>query len=729
MKKIAFFSVFILLLFTAVACDKPEDKIDDTIPKTVFISGQESSMLVGDRLQLSATVNPSTAPQTVIWTSTDDSVLEVSEEGLVKAVGAGVAEIVATSSVNNKVYKKVSIIVEAPIVYDDPESVEFTSTRAEVAVGVYITLEAKVLPETASQEVLFTSDDESIARVDKNGRVTGLSVGLVTITATVVADTTLTADFQVSVVVRDVGEVSNPTGILITGETEVFENNTIFLTADVLPHGASSTVFWTSSDESIATVQANGQVKGIKQGSVFITATSAVNIELTKSIAITVKPEPFNEPYPNLQGYVITLLGSPGHTNEHDPFEDGYIAQDRVAKQEAWDQVESLFNCTIEVDDFPETAPWGANRVSWVNENAARGTHTADIMVLTTQWISQLVNGNSVVDVSEYYELYGRNQMPTAMRQASTLKGGMYALLRANAGSTYVDQGLFYNVNLVKDLGLDSPALLFNNGEWTYSKFVEYAILAKSLMDEDQSVLSGKASLYWIGMTNAAGVKLLDTNLLQVNFDNPYAMQAANTLRDIYNATGWGTNAYDSDVTSFNTGKSLFQSGEMWFTKSNDRWRADMWGEGTTEFGYVPYPRPDKVSKADTRTNGGDGECYMMVTGVDDRPPYITDAHVYRAWSEVMIRTNKQMQADESFDEELTMRNQASFRVDDPESLAAVAFFKQDKVIFDPMVYGVVEYSYISPVIDKVVMEGQDYMEALGAHYVHYFTSLSNLYG
>ena len=729
MKKTAFFSVFILLLFTAVACDKPEDKIDDTIPKTVFISGQESSMLVGDQLQLSATVNPSTAPQTVIWTSTDDSVLEVSEEGLVKAVGAGVAEIVATSSVDNKVYKKVSIIVEAPIVYDDPESVEFTSTRAEVAVGVYITLEVKVLPETASQEVLFTSDDESIARVDKNGRVTGLSVGLVTITATVVADTTLTADYQVSVVVRDVGEVSNPTGILITGENEVFENNTIFLTADVLPHGASSTVFWTSSDESIATVQANGQVKGIKQGSVFITATSAVNIEVTKSIAITVKPEPFNEPYPNLQGYVITLLGSPGHTNEHDPFEDGYIAQDRVAKQEAWDQVESLFNCTIEVDDFPETAPWGANRVSWVNENAARGTHTADIMVLTTQWISQLVNGNSVVDVSEYYELYGRNQMPTAMRQASTLKGGMYALLRANAGSTYVDQGLFYNVNLVKDLRLDSPALLFNNGEWTYSKFVEYAILAKSLMDEDQSVLSGKASLYWIGMTNAAGVKLLDTNLLQVNFDNPYAMQAANTLRDIYNATGWGINAYDSDVTSFNTGKSLFQSGEMWFTKSNDRWRADMWGEGTTEFGYVPYPRPDKVNKADTRTNGGDGECYMMVTGVGDRPTYVTDAHVYRAWSEVMIRTNKQMQADESFDEELTMRNQASFRVDDPESLAAVAFFKQDKVIFDPMVYGVVEYSYISPVIDKVVMEGQDYMEALGAHYVHYFTSLSNLYG
>ena len=729
MKKTAFFSVFILLLFTAVACDKPEDKIDDTIPKTVFISGQESSMLVGDQLQLSATVNPSTAPQTVIWTSTDDSVLEVSEEGLVKAVGAGVAEIVATSSVDNKVYKKVSIIVEAPIVYDDPESVEFTSTRAEVAVGVYITLEVKVLPETASQEVLFTSDDESIARVDKNGRVTGLSVGLVTITATVVADTTLTADYQVSVVVRDVGEVSNPTGILITGETEVFENNTIFLTADVLPHGASSTVFWTSSDETIATVQANGQVKGIKQGSVFITATSAVNIEVTKSIAITVKPEPFNEPYPNLQGYVITLLGSPGHTNEHDPFEDGYIAQDRVAKQEAWDQVESLFNCTIEVDDFPETAPWGANRVSWVNENAARGTHTADIMVLTTQWISQLVNGNSVVDVSEYYELYGRNQMPTAMRQASTLKGGMYALLRANAGSTYVDQGLFYNVNLVKDLRLDSPALLFNNGEWTYSKFVEYAILAKSLMDEDQSVLSGKASLYWIGMTNAAGVKLLDTNLLQVNFDNPYAMQAANTLRDIYNATGWGINAYDSDVTSFNTGKSLFQSGEMWFTKSNDRWRADMWGEGTTEFGYVPYPRPDKVNKADTRTNGGDGECYMMVTGVGDRPTYVTDAHVYRAWSEVMIRTNKQMQADESFDEELTMRNQASFRVDDPESLAAVAFFKQDKVIFDPMVYGVVEYSYISPVIDKVVMEGQDYMEALGAHYVHYFTSLSNLYG
>ncbi|MCK9471307.1 MAG: extracellular solute-binding protein [Bacilli bacterium] len=729
MKKLILIFMVLFLAVVFIACDDTSDDTSDR-PKSIDVTIESEVMEVGEEQQLTAKVNPSTASQEVVWSTSDESVLEIADQtGKVKAVAAGVADIIVTSKADNRLNRKVTIAVNVPIVYDDPESIVFTSTRAEVGVNFFITVVAEVHPLTAKQEVVWSSSNENIATVNENGRVTGHSLGIVEITATAVADTSIFAVYSVSVVDREDISDTNPSEIIITGENNVIEGHSILLTADVHPQGASLTVFWTSEDPSVATVSENGTVTGLKPGETFIIATSAVDTSVSKAYKFTVKPEPFNEPRPDLKNYTITVLASQGHEDEHDPFLDTYMAADKLAKQQAWLEVEDLYNCKIVVTEFPTTAAWGGPRISWVNTNASTNTHTADIMVLTTEWISQLANGNSVVDVTKYYEDYGRNQMPTAMRQASTLHGKMYALLRSAPGSIYVDQGLFYNVNLVEELGLESPAAIFNRGEWTFSEFKNYAIAAKSVMNEEQSVFSGKTSLYWIGMTNASGVKLLDTNTLQVNFHNQYARLAATTLRDIYLSVGWGTNHYDELVESFTEGKSIFQSGEYWFIRDPSRWGKDMWGEGTTKFGYVPYPRADQVSKEDTRINGGDGECYMMVTGVGSRPSYVTEAAIYRAWSDLIINTATIMQEDPNFNEDIAMKRTAEFQLDDPSSLDAATFFKRDKLIFDPSVYGIVNYSYISPHIDSVVFNGEDYTQVMDTHIGHYRSELERLYG
>lgn len=84
--------------------------------------------------------------------------------------------------------------------------------------------------------------------------------------------------------------IVKPTKIEISGSTEVEVDKTIQLTAKVKPDNTTDkTVTWTSSNTSRATVDTNGNVKGIKEGTVRITAKCG---DKSSYININVKPKP-----------------------------------------------------------------------------------------------------------------------------------------------------------------------------------------------------------------------------------------------------------------------------------------------------------------------------------------------------------------------------------------------------------------------------------------------------
>ena len=119
-------------------------------------------------------------------------------------------------------------------------------------------------------------------------------------------------------------------------------------------------------------------------------------------------------------------------------------------------------------------------------------------------------------------------------------------------------------------------------------------------LDEGNSVIAGQPSGLFYGMVSAAGVALVDPTNMRLNFNHPYANQAARLLRDLYAIENMaGTIAWDQNMTSFNEGDSLFAIAEYWFVKTDNRFPADMWGENT-RFGYVPFPHQDKVDKSNT---------------------------------------------------------------------------------------------------------------------------------
>lgn len=171
--------------------------------------------------------------------------------------------------------------------------------KNQLTVGDTTTLTAEIAPEDATDKtVAWTSSNKSIATVNANGVVTALKAGKTTITAT--ASNGVKGTLEITVTAKsEPNPDPKPENVPVTkvevtvkdGVTKVKVGKKLTLTATVLPENATDkTVTWATSDASIATVDANGLVTGLKAGTVTITATAADGSEKSGSIRITVIP-------------------------------------------------------------------------------------------------------------------------------------------------------------------------------------------------------------------------------------------------------------------------------------------------------------------------------------------------------------------------------------------------------------------------------------------------------
>lgn len=172
------------------------------------------------------------------------------------------------------------------------KGVSISSTSNTVKVNQTVQLEAKVFPENADQSVTWKSENPSIATVDEKGLVTGVSEGSATIIATSVKNSEISGSYIV-LVEKEEEVVIEPTGVTITavggGATSCKVGEEIALSATVSPENASQSVVWSTSDETVASVN-KGKVKGVKAGTVTITATAKGHATVFATIEITIEP-------------------------------------------------------------------------------------------------------------------------------------------------------------------------------------------------------------------------------------------------------------------------------------------------------------------------------------------------------------------------------------------------------------------------------------------------------
>ena len=173
--------------------------------------------------------------------------------------------------------------VEAP--FQETTGVTLTPASVSIFPGDAVTLEAAVAPSNATSTLLtWTSSDSKVASVDNWGRVTGVAPGSCVITAKT-ASGGYTATCNVTV--KPIAETSisiNPS------ELTVYYDETETVTVVFVPDNASyKTVTWKSADNTIATVDENGKVKGVGLGSTTITATSKNGKTATCNVTVAVR--------------------------------------------------------------------------------------------------------------------------------------------------------------------------------------------------------------------------------------------------------------------------------------------------------------------------------------------------------------------------------------------------------------------------------------------------------
>ncbi|MBD5250701.1 MAG: leucine-rich repeat protein [Barnesiella sp.] len=230
--------------------------------KEITLNSTEITIHLGATDKLTATISPEdAADKTITWSSADEEVATVDEEGTVTAVTVGETIVTATASNGVKAECKVTVI---PVV---ATGLEMSVTEMDLFVGASNELDAIIEPEnTTDKTVTWSSSDEAIVTVDSEGNVTALAVGTATITATSHNGLTATCVVTVKPIAAEGVTLDHDTLELTEGDTET-------LTATVIPETTTDkTVTWTSSNVAVVTVDENGFVTAVAEGEATITA-------------------------------------------------------------------------------------------------------------------------------------------------------------------------------------------------------------------------------------------------------------------------------------------------------------------------------------------------------------------------------------------------------------------------------------------------------------------------
>ena len=236
----------------------------------VRLNKAELNLKLNQSGSLTATVYPTTAVnKAVTWSSSNATVASVDQNGVVHAVGEGSCIITCTTDDGKKTSTcRVNVSIPVVGVSLDQKEVQLYATKQ-------VTLVPQIQPENASnQAVTWKSSNTKVATVDeKTGVVTAVGSGNATISCT-----TVDGGYKASCSVTVYKKVEVQELTLNVTIKSIYVDKTFQLSCVIVPTTATfKEVTWKSDNNKVATVSANGLVRGVGVGSCYITCTSKDN--------------------------------------------------------------------------------------------------------------------------------------------------------------------------------------------------------------------------------------------------------------------------------------------------------------------------------------------------------------------------------------------------------------------------------------------------------------------
>ena len=161
---------------------------------SIGIPGSQTLSL-GDTYTFSPILAPSGVTTTLTWQSSNPQVATIDNNGTLTTLGLGTTTITCTGS--NGVSATCEITVNPVLA----ESITMSTSNLEITEGERSQLSVSFTPENVTNKnLLWQSDNESVAIVDQTGRVTGIAAGTCNITATTQDGSNKVANCEVKVI-------------------------------------------------------------------------------------------------------------------------------------------------------------------------------------------------------------------------------------------------------------------------------------------------------------------------------------------------------------------------------------------------------------------------------------------------------------------------------------------------------------------------------------------------
>ncbi|MCM1179170.1 MAG: Ig-like domain-containing protein [Clostridium sp.] len=249
--------------------------------KIVFenIENKRLDMYKGQKKRIKIDTSYLVGNEKINWSSSNKKIVSVNKQGVLKAKRCGKVKITARikgKKTKTNLWVEVSKLKKA-------KKIQILSNKKYLLVGESLLLKTKKKPLKSNDEIVWKSSDEDIAVVDENGCVTGVSDGKVVITAKA-KKSRVVCKKKFSVYDNKLKSIYLTEKSMVLGLSEnrqlTVKKNPDFVTNDQL--------IYTSSDSSVASVDASGVVTGKKKGKAVIKVTAVSNKLATAKCTITV---------------------------------------------------------------------------------------------------------------------------------------------------------------------------------------------------------------------------------------------------------------------------------------------------------------------------------------------------------------------------------------------------------------------------------------------------------
>ncbi len=251
-------------------------------PVYITLNADKLSLEPSESFSLTAAVYPETAPQDVVWTSTNKNAVSVDKLGNIYAKNEGTSYVRAYSAHNGEISARVIVKVEYK---PSPDGIRASETALELNISEEYAITHAIYPSGSSKIVAFSSSDKSVATVDAVGNIRAVGYGECEVRVSSVKKPSVYASVRVRVLDDRVPDriVAYPSPLLL--EPTLSQKLEVL----TLPQHKPVELLFESTDSSVAAVSGDGTVTAKREGKCSIIVYTSFSRHKYAIVPVTVK--------------------------------------------------------------------------------------------------------------------------------------------------------------------------------------------------------------------------------------------------------------------------------------------------------------------------------------------------------------------------------------------------------------------------------------------------------